>query len=116
MTPLELLENQACHAIAQAVACQHSPAQGSSPDAVAIRVAEEIAGKILERQQRILRVVPGDGETATEDLRNALQLLAAAEDERYTPGGIDEETLRAVQDRIAVALVKLQQQAGSVAR
>lgn len=50
LTPLELLENQACEAIARAVACEHSPADPQSPEALAIRVADEIADRIHARQ------------------------------------------------------------------
>lgn len=49
LTPLELAENQACEAIARGVACEHSPADPQSPEALAIRVADEIADRIAAR-------------------------------------------------------------------
>lgn len=51
----ELLENEACEAIAQAVACEHSPAIPGSHEAAVIQAAEEIARRIHKRQERILR-------------------------------------------------------------
>jgi hypothetical protein len=56
----ELLENQACEAIAEAVACEHSPAVPGSHEAAAIHAAEEIAARIRRRQERLIREMDND--------------------------------------------------------
>lgn len=50
LTPLEHVENTACHAIAQAVACEYSPAEVGSYRAGAVAAAEEIAQRIDGRR------------------------------------------------------------------
>lgn len=50
MTPLELMENNACLAIAQAVSSEHSPAVPGSHEAMGLAAAKEIERRIFERQ------------------------------------------------------------------
>jgi hypothetical protein len=68
----DLLENQACEAIAQAVACEHSPAKPGKPgdyDAGAIAAAEEITRRIRARQERLHREAEED--ERGQDVRRA---------------------------------------------
>lgn len=49
LTPLEHRENTACHEIAVAVACEHSPAKPGTFAAGAVVAANDIAERILAR-------------------------------------------------------------------
>jgi hypothetical protein len=108
VTPLELMENQACHAIAQAVSCEHSPAVPGSHEAAAIHAAEEIARRIHERQERMLYLVVGD-ETPEDDIRNAMQAIVGELDclEGSDPQESLVDLLCMARDRLALALAKL---------
>ncbi|HYL22455.1 MAG TPA: hypothetical protein VEU74_11890 [Gemmatimonadales bacterium] len=102
MTPLELLENQACEAIARGVASRHSPAEPNSFDAGVIFGADVVANRIADRQIVALAIVKRDDQPPAEDVRNALQAMKGLDT------GQNSEAYHFVVDKLALAVAKLE--------